>query len=178
MSAWVSGLPSNSSGRSAGNLTTPVLRRRDPNNTARSPSTRNSPSVIRFVISSHLDNHRGTHSAARAHRQHADAAAAAAQFIYRRRHHARAGRGDRMAKADARAVDVDDLFVKAEFAAVTETPSVSGCSTFSPASDSIELPRRGCSSWANVIVVPSALGTSIGMISSVNDPASMALIAR
>src|ERR1700737_2249907 len=116
MSAWVSGLPSNSSGRSAGNLTTPVLRRRDPSNTARSPSTRNSPSVIRFVISSHLDNHRGTHAAARAHRQHTDAAAAATQLIYRRRDHARAGRGDRMAEADARAVDVDDLFVKAEFA--------------------------------------------------------------
>src|ERR1700738_2681971 len=116
MSAWVSGLPSKSSGRSAGNFTTPDERLRDANNTARSPSTRNSPPVISAVISSHLDDHRGTHAAARAHRQHADAAAAATQLVNRRCHHARAGRRDRMAQADARAVDVDDLFVKAEFA--------------------------------------------------------------
>src|SRR5271167_1775117 len=115
MSAWTSGLPSNSSGRSAGNLTTPVLRRRDPNKTARSPSTRNSPSVIRSVISCHLDNHRRTHSSARAHRQHTDAAAAVAQLVNRRRHHARAGHGDRMTQADAGPVDVHDLLVESEF---------------------------------------------------------------
>ncbi|CNI99835.1 Uncharacterised protein [Mycobacterium tuberculosis] len=65
-----------------------------------------------------------------------------------------------------------------ELPAVTVKPSISGCNTFRPASDSIELPRRGCSSSANVIVVPSACGTWIGTISSTNEPASIALTAR
>src|SRR6202022_790196 len=116
MSAWVSGLASNSSGRSAGNLTTPVLRRREPSNTARSPSTRNSPSVISAVISDHLDDHCPTQAPARAHRQHANAATAAAQLIYYRRPHARAGRCDRMTQADARPIDVHDFLIESEFA--------------------------------------------------------------
>ena len=39
-------------------------------------------------------------------------------------------------------------------------------------------PRRGCSSTANVTVVPSRRVTSIGTISSTNAPASMAATAR
>src|SRR6202022_3479713 len=57
-----------------------------------------------------------------------------------------------------------------EFPAVTEKPSISGCSTFSPASDSIELPRRGFSSSANVIAVPSAWGPPTGRFSPWNLP--------
>src|SRR5882757_9534376 len=112
----MSGSPSNSSGRSAGNFTTPDERLREPNSTARSPSTRNSPSVISAVISDHLDDHRGTHAAARAHGQHADAATSPAQLVDRRGDHPGTGRGDRVAEADARAIDVDDLLVESEFA--------------------------------------------------------------
>src|SRR5271166_1890870 len=116
MSSWISGSPSKSSGRSAGNFTTPDERLRDANSTARSPSTRNSPSVISAVISGHLDDHRGTHTTAGAHGQHADAAAAPAQFVDRGGDHPGAGRRDRVAQADARAVDVDDVLVEPEFA--------------------------------------------------------------
>src|SRR5262245_2572993 len=110
----MSSVPSNSSGLSAGNLTTPVDRRLEPNSTARSPSIRNNPSAISVVISIHLDYHRRTHASAGAHRQHADAATAAAQFVNRRRDHPGSRRGDRVAQADARAVHVDDLLVEAE----------------------------------------------------------------
>src|SRR5690625_2823100 len=109
MSAWIAGAPSKSSDRSAGNFTTPVERRREPNSTARSPSTRNNPSVIIALISDHLDNHRSTHSTAGAHRQDTDTAAAAPQFVDGRRHHAGAGSGNGTAETDSRAVDVDDL---------------------------------------------------------------------
>src|SRR5271154_676456 len=104
MSSWMSGSPSKSSGRSAGNFTAPDERLRDANSTARSPSTRNSPSLISVVISGHLDDHRGTHTTAGAHRQHADTAAPPAQFVDRRSDHAGAGRGDRVAEADTRPV--------------------------------------------------------------------------
>src|SRR6202789_2573374 len=104
MSSWISGSPSKSSGRAAGNFTAPDERLRDANSTARSPSTRNSPSVISAVISGHLDDHRGTHAAAGAHRQHADSAAAPAQFVDRRGDHEGTGRGDRVAQAAAGAV--------------------------------------------------------------------------
>src|SRR4051794_9610448 len=116
MSSWISGAPSKSSGRSAGNFTTPDESLRGANSTARSPSTRNSPSVISVVISGHLDDHRGTHAAARAHGQHADSAAAPAQLVDRRRDHPGTCRSDRVAEADARPVDVDDLLVEPEFA--------------------------------------------------------------
>src|SRR3984893_19327889 len=116
MSSWISGSPSKSSGRSAGNFTTPDERRRDAINTARSPSTRNSPSVISVVISGDLDDHRGTHAAAGAHRQHADTPTAPAQFVDRRGDHPGTGRRDRVAEADTRPVDVDDLLVEPEFA--------------------------------------------------------------
>src|SRR3979490_2566185 len=106
MSSWISWSPSKSSGRSAGNFTTPDDRLREANNTARSPSTRNSPSVMSVVISDHLDNHRRTHAAARPHGQPADAAAPAAEFVDRRGDHPGTRRGDRVPKADARAVDV------------------------------------------------------------------------
>src|ERR1700722_9986582 len=115
MSSWISGSPSKSSGRSAGNFTTPDERRRDAINTARSPSTRNSPSVISVVISGHLDDHRGAHTTAGAHRQHADTSTAPAQFVDRRGDHPGTGRGDRVAEADPRPVDVDDLLVEPEF---------------------------------------------------------------
>src|ERR1700728_2304151 len=116
MSSWISGSPSKSSGRSAGNFTAPDERLREPNSTARSPSTRKSPSVIRAVISGHLDDHRGTHTAAGAHRQHADTSTAPAQFVDRRGDHAGAGCSDRVAEADARSVDVDDLLIESQFA--------------------------------------------------------------
>src|SRR6201999_2132236 len=116
MSSWISWSPSKSSGRSAGNFTAPDERLREANNTARSPSTRNSPSVISVVISGHLDDHRGTHTAAGAHRQHADTSTASTQFVDRRGDHAGAGCGDRVTQADARSVDVDDLLVESEFA--------------------------------------------------------------
>src|ERR1700738_443091 len=116
MSSWISGSPSKSSGRSAGNFTAPDERLRDANSTARSPSTRNSPSAISAVISGHLDDHRGTHTAAGAHRQHADTSAAPAQFVDRRGDHPGTGRRDRVAEADPRPGDVDDLLVETEFA--------------------------------------------------------------
>src|SRR6202034_1427065 len=116
MSSWISGSPSKSSGRSAGNFTAPDERLREPNSTARSPSTRNSPSVIRAVISGHLDDHRGAHTAAGAHRQNADTSTAPAQFVDRRGDHPCTGRRDRVAEADPRPVDVDDLLVETEFA--------------------------------------------------------------
>src|ERR1700759_4161041 len=112
MSPWMSGSPSKSSGRSAGNFTTPDERLRDANNTARSPSIRNSPSVISVLISGHLDDHRGTHPAARAHGEHADPPPAPQQFVDGRGDHASPRRGNRMAEADARAVDVDDFLVE------------------------------------------------------------------
>src|ERR1700761_8359500 len=101
MSSWISGSPSKSSGRSAGNFTAPDERLRDANKTAPSPSTRNRPSVISVVISGHLDDHCGAHAAAGAHGQHTDTSAAPAQFIDSRGDHAGAGRGDRVAQADA-----------------------------------------------------------------------------
>src|SRR6202035_763858 len=116
MSSWLSGSPSKSSGRSAGNFTAPDERLREPNSTARSPSTRNSPSVISAVISGDLDDHRGTHAAAGAHRQNADTSTAPAQFVDRRGDHPGTGRRDRVAEADTRPVDVDDLLVEPEFA--------------------------------------------------------------
>src|SRR4030088_2524026 len=122
MSSWISGSPSKSSGRSAGNFTAPDERLRDANSTARSPSTRNSPSVISVVISGHLDDHRGAHTTAGTHRQHADASTAPAQFVDRRGDHAGTGRGDRVAQADARAVDVHDLLIESEFAGPRHRP--------------------------------------------------------
>src|SRR3977135_1094587 len=116
MSSWISGSPSKSSGRSAGNFTTPDDRLRDANNTARSPSTRNNPSVISVATSDHLDDHRGTHAAARAHGYDADAAAPAPKFVDRRGDHPGTRRGDRVPQADARAVDVDQLLVEPQFA--------------------------------------------------------------
>src|ERR1700733_8741484 len=100
MASLISESPSKSSGRSAGNFTAPDERRRDANSTARSPSTRNRPSVISAVISGDLDDHRGTHPAAGAHRQHADPPTAPAQFVDRRGDHPGAGRRDRVAEAD------------------------------------------------------------------------------
>src|ERR1700748_322863 len=116
MSSWISGSPSKSSGRSTGNFTAPDERRREANSTARSPSIRNSPSVISAVISGDLDDHRGAHAAAGAHRQHADTSTAPAQFVDRRGDHAGARRRDRVTEADSRSVDVDDLLVETEFA--------------------------------------------------------------
>src|SRR6201994_1760026 len=116
MTSWISGSPSKSSGRSAGNFTAPDECLRDANSTARSPSTRKSPSVISVVISGHLDDHRGAHATAGAHRQHADTSTAPAQFVDRRGDHPGAGRGDRVAQADARPVNVDDLLVESELA--------------------------------------------------------------
>src|ERR1700722_3738385 len=116
MSSWMSGSPSKSSGRSAGNFTAPDERLRDANSTTRSPSTRHNPSVISAVISGPLDDHRGPHTTAGAHGQHANASTAPAQFVDRRGDHAGTGRGDRVAQADARSIDVDDVLVESELA--------------------------------------------------------------
>ena len=62
--------------------------------------------------------------------------------------------------------------------AVMLNPSISGCSGFSEASFSRLVSRRGCSSTAKVIVVPSRRFTSRGTISSSKLPASMAATAR
>ena len=65
-----------------------------------------------------------------------------------------------------------------ELPAVMENPSISGCSTFSPASRSMEVFRRGCSSVSKTISVPVAVRTLSGTISAVNRPASIAATAR
>ena len=57
-------------------------------------------------------------------------------------------------------------------------PSISGWITFSDASFSRVVSRRGCSSTAKVTCVPSRRVTSTGTISSTKRPASMAAIAR
>ena len=62
--------------------------------------------------------------------------------------------------------------------AVMLNPSISGCSGLSDASFSMLVLRRGCSSTANVTVVPSRRSTSIGKISSAKLPASMPATAR
>ena len=56
--------------------------------------------------------------------------------------------------------------------AVIEKPSISGCSGLSAANFSMLVSRRGCSSTAN-----SPCGVSIGTISSLKRPSSMAAIA-
>src|SRR5215207_1971153 len=111
----MSAASSKSSGRSAGNFAGPP-NRRDPNSTARSPSTRNNPSASSSVMSVHLDDHGGAHSAAGAHGQHADAAAAATKFVDGGGDHAGPRGGNGVAQADARAVDIDDFFVETQFA--------------------------------------------------------------
>ena len=58
------------------------------------------------------------------------------------------------------------------FPAVMLKPSISGCSTFSLASFSMLVSRRGCSSTAK-----RPCGVSMGTISSLNRPSSMAWIA-
>ena len=56
--------------------------------------------------------------------------------------------------------------------AVMEKPSISGCSGLSAASFSMVVSRRGCSSTEN-----SPCGVSIGTISSLKRPSSIAAIA-
>ena len=64
------------------------------------------------------------------------------------------------------------------FPAVTEKPSISGCSGLSPANLSIDVPRRGCSSTSKTTAEPSAAVTLMGTISCVKRPSSMAAMAR
>jgi hypothetical protein len=65
-----------------------------------------------------------------------------------------------------------------EFPAVMENPEISGCSTLSPASRSMEVLRRGCSSVSKTISAPAAVRTLSGTISAANRPSSIAAMAR
>ena len=65
-----------------------------------------------------------------------------------------------------------------ELPAVMENPGISGCSTLSPASRSMEVLRRGCSSVSKTISAPAAVRTLSGTISAANRPSSIAAIAR
>jgi acetylornithine deacetylase/succinyl-diaminopimelate desuccinylase-like protein len=62
--------------------------------------------------------------------------------------------------------------------AVVTAPSIVGFKSGSAASFSRVVVRRGCSSTAKVIGLPSRPGTSIGKISSAKRPSSMAASAR
>ena len=63
-----------------------------------------------------LDDDGAALAATRAHRGHADAAAASLQFVDQRRHHPRAGRGDGMTEAATAAGEVHQLLVEAVLA--------------------------------------------------------------